>query len=103
MTDEDSSFQDLALTFPQRHRSGALHRTEQTVARCVTALCHPVYLGGALGHRTARQGNFVIHGAHAQGRSIQVTLHLRLPCLLVDEAPVSILIAGRVAVMQTAD
>lgn len=91
------------LTFPQGHRARALHGTEQTVARGVAALCHLVYLGGALGHRLARQGDFVVHGAHAHGRPVQITLHRRLACLLVNEAPVSILVAGRVAVMQTAD
>lgn len=90
------------LTFFQRHRARALHRAGQTVARRVAALRHPVYLGGALGHRSSRQGDLVIHSAHAHRGSVQITLH-RLAGLLVDEASVSILVAGRVAVMQTAD
>jgi len=103
MTDKNSIIDvSLKLTFPQSHRPGTFHGTEQTVARRVAALCHPIYFGGALGHRAARQGDFVIHGADAHGRPVQVTLH-RLACLLVDETPVSILVAGRVAVMQTAD
>lgn len=92
----------FGLTFPQRHRSGAFHGTEQTVARGIAALGHPIYLGGALGHRSTRQSDLVIHGTYAHGGSIQVTLH-RLASLLVHEASVSILVAGRVAVMQTAD
>lgn len=92
----------LGLTFSQGHRSGTFHGTEQTVARRVAALCHSVYLSGAFGHRPARQGDFVIHGAHTHGRPVQVTLH-SLACLLINEAPVSIFVTGRVAVMQTAD
>lgn len=103
MTDENSIVNaSTGLTFLQSHRSGTLHRTKQTVARCVATLCYPVYFGRALRHRPTRQGDFVVHGAHAHGRPVQITLH-RLACLLVHEAPVSILIAGRVAVMQTAD
>lgn len=44
----------------------------------------------------------MIHGTHAHGGPVQVTLH-RLAGLLVHEASVSILVAGRVAVMQAAD
>lgn len=92
----------IRLTFPQRHGSGTLHGTEQTIARGIAALCHPVYLGGTLGHRSTRQSDLVIHGTYAHGGSVQVTLH-RLAGLLIHEASVSILVAGRVAVMQTAN